>query len=313
LRLRTLGTRVAIWLALLVLLILGGLLSPVFLRPANLLNIVSQASVVGIAAIGVTFVMITGGIDLSVAGLITLTAVLGAAIMNGEDARIPLAVAIALGVGLGVGLTNGILVARLGVDSFILTLAMTIALLGITQLYTGGSASGAPAPGFVSALRAHHASIPMLATLFSLIAVVGLFVQRRTSFGRRLYLVGANPRAAYLSGIAVRGTLIGAYAVSGVVAALAGLALLARAGLPTDFTGMGLHFQALAAVVLGGTTFEGGRGGVEGTIAGVLILAVSFALVTIMGLSLGVQLLVRGGVICAAGALYALLQRKGGQ
>jgi ribose/xylose/arabinose/galactoside ABC-type transport system permease subunit len=153
----------------------------------------------------------------------------------------------------------------------------------------------------------------MLATLFSLIAVVGLFVQRRTSFGRRLYLVGANPRAAYLSGIAVRGTLIGAYAVSGVVAALAGLALLARAGLPTDFTGMGLHFQALAAVVLGGTTFEGGRGGVEGTIAGVLILAVSFALVTIMGLSLGVQLLVRGGVICAAGALYALLQRKGGQ
>jgi ribose/xylose/arabinose/galactoside ABC-type transport system permease subunit len=306
------GRRFGIWFALLALVGIGGSLSPAFLTPTYLLTIVSQASIVGVAAIGVTMVMITGRIDVSVAGVITLTGFVAVGVMHGNDNNILPAVAAVVCIGLVVGLINGYLVAYWGVESFILTLAMGAVLIGFAEVYTGGFTFGDPAPGFVRFFEWRPAGVPSLAILFAAIAVVGLALVRRTTFGQRLYLIGGNYRAAYLSGVPIRRTLLLAYAAAGVASAIGSLALIGFAGVPSGFTGLGLEFQVLAAIVLGGTTFEGGRGGIAGTVAGVLTLAVASTLVIILGFPFAAQLVVTGAIIVAVGCAYAASLRKEG-
>ncbi len=301
-----LASMLGIWLALLALIAIATLFSPDFLTLANLLNIARQASVVGITAVGVTLVMIAGGVDLSVGAVISLAAPLAATIMAGQDQNIVPAVAAVLAMGLAVGAANGIIVARLGVPPFILTLGTAAVIAGITQLYTGGTATGVVAPGFRAVFNARLGPVSVLAIIFLVIVVLGLIVQRRTTLGRRIYLVGANPRAALLSGVPVSQTLVTVYAISGLVAAIGGLALLARTGVSSNFAGQGYEFDVLAGIVLGGTTFRGGRGGIGGTVAGVLILVTSFNLVNILGLNFNVQAIVKGTIIVSAAALYAL-------
>lgn len=301
-----------LWLGLLVLVVIAATLSPGFLNPVNLLNIVRQASVVGITAVGVTLVMVTGGVDLSVGAVIVFGSVLAATVMAGQDANIPLACGVVLLMGLVVGLLNGTIVARWRVPSFILTLGMATAISGITQMYTGGTAAGAVAPAFRALFNGRIGIVPVLALVFVAVVLLGLYVQTRTVVGRRIYLVGANPRAALLSGVPVTRTRLTVFAISGVCAALAGLALLARSGVSSTFAGQGFEFDALAAVVLGGTTFAGGRGGIGGTVAGVLILAVSFNLVNIIGLPFDMELLVKGAIIFGVAALHVAAQRKEG-
>jgi ribose/xylose/arabinose/galactoside ABC-type transport system permease subunit len=150
--------------------------------------------------------------------------------------------------------------------------------------------------------------MPVLALALVVIALVGIVVQRSTSFGRSLYLIGSNPAAARLAGLPIARVIIAAYAISGLCGALGGLALLARSGVSSTFAGRGLEFHVLAAVVLGGTTFEGGRGGIGGTMAGLLVLMVAFNLVNIVGLDYNAQLIVKGIIIIAASALYAQLK-----
>lgn len=301
-----------LWFGLLVLMTIAATLSPGFLNPVNLLNIVRQASVVGVAAVGVTLVMVTGGVDLSVGAVIVFGSVLAATIMSGQDGNIPLACGVVLLMGLVVGLLNGTLVARWRVPSFILTLGMATAVSGITQLYTGGTAAGEVAPAFRAIFNGRIGIVPVPTLVFAVVVLVGLFVQLRTVVGRRIYLVGANPRAALLSGVPVTRTRLTVFAISGVCAALAGLVLLARSGVSSTFAGQGFEFDALAAVVLGGTTFAGGRGGIGGTVAGVLILAVSFNLVNILGLPYAMELLVKGGIIFGVAAVHVAAQRKEG-
>lgn len=305
-RARSLAAALGIWLALLALIAIATLASPDFLTPTNLLNIVRQSSVVGITAVGVTLVMIAGGVDLSVGAVISFAAPLAATIMAGQDTNIPAAVVAVLAMGLTVGAANGLVIARLNVPPFILTLGTAAVVTGITQLYTGGAAAGVVAPAFRAVFNARLGPVSVLAIVFLVIVVLGLIVQRRTTLGRRIYLVGANPRAAFLSGLPVSETLVTVYAVSGLAAALGGLALLARSGVSSNFAGQGYEFDVLAGVVLGGTTFRGGRGGIGGTVAGVLILVTSFNLVNILGLNFNVQAIVKGTIIVSAAALYAL-------
>lgn len=301
-----------LWLGLLALVAIAAMLSPGFLNPVNLLNIVRQASVVGVAAVGVTLVMVAGGVDLSVGAVIVFGSVLAARLMDGQDGNIPLACAAVLLMGLVVGLLNGTVVARWRVPSFILTLGMATAISGVTQLYTGGTAAGEVAPAFRAVFNGRIGIVPVPALVFGSVVLAGLFVQARTVVGRRIYLVGANPRSALLSGVPVTRTRLTVFAISGVCAALAGLVLLARSGVSSTFAGQGFEFDALAAVVLGGTTFAGGRGGIGGTVAGVLILAVSFNLVNILGLPFAMELLVKGGIIFGVAAVHVAAQRKEG-
>ncbi|HSA79952.1 MAG TPA: ABC transporter permease [Geminicoccaceae bacterium] len=306
---RRLFDRAAIWLVLLLLLTTAALLSEAFLRPNYLLNIVRQAAPVGIAAVGVTLVMIAGGVDLSVGAIISLSAVIAAVLMEGDPANLPWALAATLLVGAAIGLANGLLIAYNRVSPFILTLGMAIAVYGLTQIYSGGTARGVVAPGFREFFNHRLGGlVPVLALAFVLIAGLGIWLQRATRFGRSLYLIGSNPAAARLAGLPIAKVTVAAYVLSGLTAALAGIALLARSGVSSTFAGRGFEFDVLAAVVLGGTTFEGGRGGIGGTIAGLLVLVIAFNLVNIIGLDYNAQLIVKGAIIIAASALYGCLK-----
>lgn len=309
-RLPRIVRRFAVWLTLALLLVVGTIMSPVFLTPSNLLNVLGQSSIVGIAAIGTTYVGLLGGVDVSNAAVLTAAAVAAAAVMQGRDGAILPALAVAIVLGALVGFLNGLLIARWRVNPLILTLGVGAAILGATELYTGGTDLGNVATGFTDALGGRIGAVPILGLVFLALAALGILIQRTTVFGSRLYLVGANPRAAALSGVQVNAVIIGAYVASGITASLAGLAFLARSGPPSDFTGMGLEFQVLAAIVLGGTTFAGGIGGIGGTVAGALALALSFNLVNIIGLGTGGQLIVQGAVIVGIAALYSLVRPR---
>jgi ribose/xylose/arabinose/galactoside ABC-type transport system permease subunit len=224
--------------------------------------------------------------------VIVFGSVLAATIMDGQDANIPIACAVVLLMGMLVGLANGLIVARWRVPSFILTLGMATVISGVTQMYTGGTAAGEVAPGFRAVFNGRIGVVPVLTLVFGAVILAGLLVQTRTVLGRRTYLVGANSRAALLSGVGVTGTRVAVFAISGLCASLAGLALLARSGVSS--------------------TFAGGRGGIGGTVAGVLILAVSFNLVNILGLPIDMELLVKGAIIFGVAALHVAAQRKEG-
>ncbi len=299
----------AIWLVLALLFAIAATLSEAFLRPIYIFNIVRQAASVGIAAIGVTLVMILGGVDLSVGAVISLAAVLMAVMMDGQVANIPLAVAVTLAAGTLIGGINGALTAYNRISPFILTLGMAVVVTGITQIYSGGTARGIVSPGFREFFNFRIGGIvPVLALAFVALSVLGIWLQRATRFGRSLFLIGSNSQAARLSGLPVARVTIAAYAISGFMGAVAGIALLARSGVSSTFAGRGLEFDVLAAVVLGGTTFQGGRGGIAGTIAGVFVLLLAFNLVNIVGLDYNVQLIVKGGIIIAASAAHAYLR-----
>jgi ribose transport system permease protein len=303
--------RTAIWFALVILFSVAATISQGFLRPVYLGNVLAQLSTVGIAAVGVTFVMIIGGIDLSVGATISLSLVICAVEMNGQVANIWWAIAAALLAGAGIGAFNGALAALTRVSPFILTLGTGLAVYGITQIYSGGTVRGIAAPEFRQFLNYRiGGALPVLAIVFLVIAGAAGQVLTFTRYGRMLYLVGSNPRAARLTGLPIVSLTFVTYTLSGFLSAAAGIILLARSGVSSTLVGRGLEFSVLAAVMLGGTTFEGGTGGISGTVAGVLVLFVSFNLVNIAGLNFNAQLIVRGLIIIAAAGLYSYLRRR---
>jgi ribose transport system permease protein len=305
--------RYAIFVVLLLVYLLAALVSDAFLQPSYLFNVLRQVAPIGIAAIGVTFVMILGGVDLSIGAVISLTAVLCAVQMNGGAANLPGAFVMACAAGTLIGTLNGLAAAFTRVSPFILTLGTGIAVLGLTQIYSGGTARGIVAPGFREFFNYRiFGAVPVLALSFLALAALGFVAQTTTLFGRRLFLIGSNRSAARLAGLPVARTIILAYALSGFFGALAGIALLARSGVSNTLSGQGLEFQVLAAIVLGGTTFEGGRGGIAGTVAGVLVLVIAFNLVNISGLPYHMQLVVMGGIIILASAVHGGLHARSG-
>jgi ribose transport system permease protein len=302
----------SIWLVLLVLLGISATLSDAFLSPVYLGNVVRQAAPIGIAAVGVTFVMILGMVDLSVGAIISFAAVFCAVQMDGRPGNVAAALLLTLAVGAGLGAINGVIVAFSRASPFILTLGSALAFYGLTQIYSGGTARGAIAPGFREFFNFRLAeTLPVLALCFVAAALLAMLALALTRFGRSLYLIGSNPLAAEISGLSLAGTTLAAYMLSGLLAAAGGIALLARSGVSSTFAGRGLEFDVLAAVVLGGTTFEGGRGGVAGTVAGVLVLFIAFNVVNIVGLNYNFQLVVKGLIIIAASAGYMRLNQAG--
>jgi ribose/xylose/arabinose/galactoside ABC-type transport system permease subunit len=298
----------AAFLVLIALFVVSASISSAFLTLNYNMNMIRQAAPVGIAAIGVTYVMILGEVDLSIGAIVSASLIVCAALMNGEVANIPLAVIATCLMGVAVGCINGMLIAYARVSSFSLTLGTAITIVGVTQMYTGGTATGVVAPGFREFLNMRlWGAVPVLALVFLVLAAIGIIYQNTSIFGRRLYLCGSNRSAAILSGIPVKRTLVGAYALSGLFGALGGIALVARSGVSSTTAGQGLEFQVLAAVVLGGTIFEGGRGGIGGTIAGCLILVIAFNLVNITGLNVYLQQVVMGVIIIAASTIHGRL------
>ena len=300
----------AIWLVLLVMLIAAASLSDAFLEPVYLANVVRQAAPVGIAAIGATVVMILGGVDLSVGAVVSFAAVFSAMQMAGRAENIGLAVVSTLVACALLGLVNGALIAWNRASSFILTLGTSLAIYGITQVYSGGTARGIVAPGFREFFNFRLAGIvPVIALVMVVLALAVEALLRTTRFGRSVYLIGSNAGAARIAGLSLTRTTLVAYTISGLFAGLAGLALLARSGVSTTSSGRGFELDTLAAIVLGGTVFEGGRGSAAATVAGVLVLFIAFNIVNILGLNFNLQLVVKGLIVIGASAVYARLNR----
>lgn len=254
-----------------VLIAIGEVLSPGYASTQNMLQLLKLSSFLGLIAVGQTLVILAGGIDLSVAWVLTGAAFAFTTISEGHATRIVPALFGALAVGGGAGLVNGFGVAKLRISPIVMTLAMNSIMQGATLVVTSGSPLGVPqlvrtvATGSLGLL-------PIMTLLWAVVTAAVVIAVSSTSGGRRLLAVGENPRASFLSGIDNDGVVIIAYTLSGIFAAVAGILFAGFSA--TSFLGMGDQFvlPSIAAVVLGGTSILGGRGGYGGTVLGVIFI-----------------------------------------
>jgi ribose transport system permease protein len=291
----------------LVILIMGLALSQssdVFLTKLNILNVLYQSTITAVVAIGMTFVILGAGIDLSVGSVLAVTSVLSVGLTVWDGWPVPLAILAALGVGSGVGLFNGFAVAKLKVNPLIVTLAMLSVMQGVAFIYSGGE-NIAPVPNFFHQVGVATVGWNISAFIpFALgLALVAHFVLTRTRFGRSLYAVGGNPTAAALAGIRTDRILIGSYAICGFTAAIAGIMTTARLESGAATAGTNMNLNAIAATVIGGTSLFGGQGNVVGTLLGVLLIGLVGNAITLLGVPPNWDLIVTGGVIFTAAAL----------
>jgi ribose transport system permease protein len=294
-----------VWIMLLILFVVSTAASSSFLHSANLLNIGRQATPLAIVALGEALVVLAGGIDVSVGAVVTLTTCVAARVMLGSNARIPETVLLVLAIALCVGLANGILVTKMRTDPFVTTLATMLVLRGAAFVYTQGSPANDLTHGFREIAEGNVGGFPIPILCFVGIFTVVWFAATRTVWGRRLYAVGANPKVMRLSGQPVDLPIITAYVGCSLLAALGGLFLVARLGTGDTGAGSGWELQAIAAVLIGGTAFGGGRGGVVGPVGGVLVLTTLLNLVSLLALPNYVQLIVEGATIVVGVALYS--------
>jgi ribose/xylose/arabinose/galactoside ABC-type transport system permease subunit len=274
-------------------------LSPRFLTLPNLTNIVRQTSVHGIMAVGMTFVILTAGIDLSVGSLLALSGVLCASFEH-RGWPMPLVVAATLLIGALLGLANGLVITKGKVTPFVVTLGMMSIARGAAHLFTGGE----PISGFGSQFRSLGAGellgIPVPIVLFLLFVVAAAMLLGRTRWGRYLYAIGGNPQAARLSGIPVDRCVTLAYVACGLTAAASAVVLAARLNAAESIAGSGYELDVIASVVIGGTSLAGGRGGVWGTLLGALLIGTINNGMNLLQISAYFQLVVKGAIIVGA-------------
>lgn len=282
-----------------------------FLTEENLINILRQNSMVGIIALGMTFVILTGGIDLSVGSLFAVSGVTAAYL-----AQYGLLVALLGGVTAAaiLGFINGVVIAKARIQPFIVTLAMMIAARGLILAVTkekSVSVERGSVEGFSWLAYGYIGPLPVPVVILFLIFLLGWVVLNHTRFGRHVYSIGDNEEAARLMGLNVGRVTIGVYALSGALAGLAGVILASRltAGQPT--TGLGWELDAIAAVVVGGTLLTGGQGGVGSTLVGLLLLGVILNILTKENITSWWQLVLRGVILLAVVVVQnRLSQRK---
>ena len=287
-----------------VLCVVMSLLSDTFLTAVNLVNIARQASALIITAVGMSFVVLSAGIDLSVGSIIGLCGTLAAGFIGFSHFSTPVAVILALLVGLGVGLTNGVIIAKVNIPPFITTLAMLSIARGISLLYTGGGPIYNLPADFIALGRENLLGIPISVVVMLVIIAFGWFTLSKTTFGRSVYAVGGNEEATRLSGLSTSRIKILIYGISGLAAAVSGVLLSARLASGQPTLGQGNELDAIAAVVLGGTSLFGGRGQLWGTIVGGLILSVLGNGLNLIGVSSFWQLVVKGVVLLVAVMAY---------
>ena len=304
-------------IALAVLAVVFSVLSPEFLTIGNLSILVKHVAINAILAIGMTFVILSGGIDLSVGAIAGLCGMVAGYLLNRgltvEAAGVTIyfhawfVVAIALAAGMLLGVVNGSLVARLRVAPFIATLGMLYIARGLAMLMSGGATF--PNLGGQAALRntgfpwlgaGVMLGVPVPIWLMVGLAATGAFAAIRTPFGRQVYAVGGNERAALLAGVRVRQVKLGVYVISGFCAALVGLIIAAELGASHPATGETFELNAIAAVVLGGTSLMGGRGTIGGTLVGAFVIGILADGLVLLGVSEFWQMVIKGLVIVLA-------------
>ncbi|MBX3567105.1 MAG: ABC transporter permease [Rhizobiaceae bacterium] len=286
-------------LGLVAISVLMSLASDNFLQFSNLMNVMRQVSIIGIIAIGMTCVILTGGIDLSVGSVVALTGTIMAGLMvGGLDPA--LALLAGLGVGVGFGVLNGALVAFGGMPPIIVTLATMGMARGFALMYSGGyPISGLP--GWMSWFGSGRiVGIPVPVLIMLAVYLLAWVVLERTSFGRHVYAIGGNERATRLSGVKVDRVKLFVYAISGLTTAVAAVVMTSRLMSGQPSAGVGFELDAIAAVVLGGTSIMGGRGSIIGTLIGVILLGILNNGLNLMGVDPYVQGVIKGAIILLA-------------
>ncbi|WP_259403397.1 ABC transporter permease [Microbispora sp. H10949] len=299
-----------VYVALVLLVVLGWLVFALdggtFLAQENIVGIQQRSAALGIVAVGQTLVILAGSLDLSVAYLISLTSLVTAEIMAGADANVPTAVAAALAVSALIGLVNGLIVTRLRVHAFIATLGVALVVRGALDARYDGPAGSVP-ESFQHLGYDRIGPLPVSALLWAAVAAGAWLLLSRTRLGYRIYAVGGDAEVARLSGVRTERVVVIAHVLCSVCAGIAGLLLASRlgAGAPTVGTDGGYDLESIAAVVLGGTALAGGRGGVAGTVGGVLLLAVLDSIFNQLEVNSFAKDVVRGVILVAALAIYA--------
>ncbi|MFB2563975.1 ABC transporter permease [Rhizobium sp. IMFF44] len=276
-------------------------LNEYFLTWGNWLNLLRQSSINGILAIGVTFVILTKGIDLSVGSIMALAGMLAASfVTTGNEHFVGIAVAVALVTGALMGLANGVIIARINVPPFVTTLGMLSMARGLTLIYSEGRPTANLSAAFRWIGSGNILGLPLPVIIFFAVFIIGWITLTRTTFGRYVYAVGGNEKAARTSGISTRTIIAATYVISGLLAGLGGLVLAARTTAALPQAGIGYELDAIAAVVIGGTSLSGGRGSLVGTLFGALIIGTINNGMDLMGVSSYYQQLLKGGIIIIA-------------
>ncbi|MEZ0075504.1 ABC transporter permease [Planotetraspora sp. GP83] len=295
--------------ALVLLAIVGLVTRPEnFATSSNLVSVLALASTIGVITVGMTFVIIGGGIDLSVGAVMALASVWATTLATQSYGPVVMVVCAVL-VGTGAGLVNGLLISYGRMVPFIATLAMLVAARGLAQRMSGQRTQlvRPDNSAIVELSTTRVLGLPLLVYVFALVVAVGWVVLNRTTFGRRTYAVGGNPEAARLAGIDVRRHTMLLYALSGLCCGIAAVIIMARTTTGSSTHGDLYELDAIAAVIIGGTLLSGGRGTIIGSILGLLIFTLITNLFILNGLNTSDQLIAKGLIIVVA----VLLQRRG--
>jgi ribose transport system permease protein len=304
---------IAVWpyVAVVILVALGTVISRGFAAPDHLLSILSLASFLGLVAAGQGLVILSGGIDLSVSSVMTLAGVVSATLMAGVNSNIPLAIGVSIALGVAVGFLNGIGVAFMKIHSLVMTLGMTSIVQGAALLYTNGAPKGKAAPALSGLATGRFLGVvPYVLLLWAAIALIVILGTSKTVWGRRVYAVGNSPKTACYSGIRVPWILVSLYVISGALAASGGVLLTGYTR--TSYLNIGDPFQmnSVAAVVIGGSSILGGSGGYGGTIAGCMIVLLIQSILPILSIPEAGRRIISGVLILVLLLIYGRDRKK---
>lgn len=307
---RTILSRYGVVIVLLVLCVYLSLKSPYFLTASNLFNVARQVSLNAIMATGMTFVIISGGIDLSVGSTLALSSCLLAGMLR-SGFSVPMAALAGLAIGAGVGVINGVLVSRAHIPPFIATLGMMNVLRGAAYLYTGGvPISGFPR-SFVQLGQGYLGPVPMPVIICVVVMALGWFLLEKTKLGRYTFAIGGNSEASRLAGIDVDTWRTVVYGLCGTLAALTGIVMASRLNSAQPIAGIGYELDAIAATVIGGTSTFGGEGSMGGTALGAMIMGILRNGLNLLNVSPFLQEVVIGLVIIGAVLADTLRRTQG--
>ena len=311
-RLKNVISDYGIAIAFVVLCIALSLANENFMTWGNWVNVLRQTSINGILAIGMTYVILTKGIDLSVGSLLAISGIVAGSLVTGNaEYSIWLAVPVGLATGLALGCINGAIVARLSVTPFVVTLGMLSVARGLTFIYNDGMPVANLSSQFLFLGKGMIGGIPVPVLILAVTFALFWFILNYTTFGRYVYAVGGNEKSAKTSGIRTRLVIFSVYAISGLLSALAGLILAARTTSALPQAGVAYELDAIAAVVIGGTSLNGGVGTLTGTLVGALIIGVINNGLDLMGVSSYYQQVIKGAIIIAAVLIDVSRKKQG--
>ncbi len=300
----------AIWMVFIILFVAFSLANPRFLSSSNLFTIARQVSMLGIASIGMTFVILISGIDLSTGSIITFVNIVAAFLMVNMGFGMVAAIIVSLILSILVGVLNGCLISTIGIPAIIATFATQIVFEGASYLISGGT----PIYGFDERFKVigqgYLGPVPVPVIIMIVCFAIGSFILNKSYFGRYFYAVGGNEEASKLSGIRVGVTKYLVYALSGLFAGLAGIVMLSRTNSAQPTAGLGYEFDVITCVVLGGVSITGGYGKMSNVIAGVLIIGILTNGMVLMNVSTYMQMVVKGIVLVLAVGFDSLQKKK---